>query len=177
MARRAELPLSPAEAERQVAEVVERYREVVGSMETGGRPRTGQQAAVKAVGRAIALVAFVLQRAGEAGVTPERLGELTGWKPAFVQDLLERPAEPARVAPLTPEGIDPAAVAQSTASVGVAVRLQALLDEIAADVDDDGWSPAAADLDDLYDQIAGVWRAWRDALGRRLGPSAGMTSD
>ncbi len=171
MASRAELPIDPAEAERQVGEVVERYREVVRSMDEGGRPSIGQQAAVKAVGRAIALVAFVLQRASDAGVTLERLGELSGWEPAFVRDLLERPAAPARVAPLTPAGVDPGAVAQATASVASAVRLEALLDEVAADVEDETWSPAAADLDDLYDQIASAWRAWRGALGRRDPPA------
>jgi hypothetical protein len=163
--------MEPAEAERQVGEVVERYREVVRSMEAGGRPVSGQHAAVKAVGRAIALVAFVLQRARDAGVTPERLGELSGWEPSFIQDLLERPAEPTRVAPLTPSGVDSAMVAQATASAAAAVRLQALLDEILADVEDDAWSPAAADLDDLHERIAGGWRAWRAALGRRDPPA------
>lgn len=169
--------LDPAEAERQVGEVVERYREVAHSMEAGGRPTIGQQAAVKAVARAIALVAFVLQRAREAGVPPERLGELTGWEPGFVQELLNRPAEPARVARLTPPGVDPGAVAQATASVAAAVRLRALLDEIVADVEDESWSPAAADLDDLQDRIAGAWRAWRGALGRRHPPTPRTTSD
>lgn len=167
MALPGERPLGPAEAERQVSEVVERYREVVHSMEGGGRPSTGQQAAVKAVARGIALVAFVMRRARDAGVEPARLGELAGWEPAVVEDLLARPAEPARVAPLTPPGVDPAAVAQATASVAAAVRVQALLDEIAADVEDEAWSPAAADLDDLHDRIADAWRAWRGALGRR----------
>jgi hypothetical protein len=167
MAPRPELTPDPPEAERQVSEVIARYREVVRSMKAGGRPSTGQQAAVKAVGRAIALAAFVMQRARDAGVTPTRLGELSGWEPGFVEELLERPAEPARVAPLTPPGLDPGAVAQATASVAAAARLQALLDEIVADVEDESWSPAAADLDDLYDGIATAWRAWRGTLGRR----------
>ena len=172
MAQHPKLPLDPAEAERQVAEVAERYREVVRSMETGDRPTIGQQAAVKAVARAIALVAFVFQRARDAGVTAARLGELSGWEPAFIQDLLEPPADPGRVAPLTPPGVDPRAVAQATASVVAAVRLQALLEAIVADVDDEAWSPAAADLDELHDRIAGAWREWRRTLGRR-GPPAG----
>jgi hypothetical protein len=173
MAHRPERPADLAEAERQVREVVERHREVVSAMEAGGRPSTGQQAAVKAVGRAVALVAFVLRRARDAGVTPARLAELSGWERAFVEDLLERPAEPERVAPLTPPGIDPRAVAQAAASVAAAVRLQTLLDEIAADVEDEAWSPAAADLDDLRDRLAADWRTWRGALGRRSDSAAG----
>jgi hypothetical protein len=166
-------PPEVAEAERQVREVVDRYHEVVRSMEAGGRPGIGQQAAVKAVGRAIALVAFVLQRARDAGVGAARLAELSGWEPAFVEDLLQRPAEPERVAPLVPRGIDPRAVAQAAASVAAAVRLQVLLDEIVADVEDEAWSPAAEDLDDLRDRLGAAWRTWRGALGRRPDSAAG----
>jgi hypothetical protein len=160
-------PPELAEAERQVREVVERHREVVRAMESGGRPSTGQQAAVKAVGRTVALVAFVLQRARDAGVTPARLAQLSGWEPGFVEDLLARPAEPARVARLTPRGLDPRAVAQAAESLAAAARLQALLEEIGADVADEAWSPAAADLDDLRDRLATAWHAWRGGLGRR----------
>jgi hypothetical protein len=166
-------PPELAEVERQVREVVERHREVVRSMEAGGRPGIGQQAAVKAVARAIALVAFVLQRARDAGVSPERLAELSGWDDGLVRELLERPGAPMRVAPLTPAGVDPGAVAQAAESVAAAVRLQALLDEIAADVEDPAWSPAAADLDDLRDRLAGAWRTWRGALGRRPDSASG----
>jgi hypothetical protein len=166
-----ELPVDPAEAERQVGEVVARYREVVRSMEAGGRPSTGQRAAVKAVGRAIALAAFVMRRALDAGVTPGRLGELSGWDPSFVQELLERPAEPQPIARLIPPGVDPQAVAQASASVAATVRLRALLDEIAADVEDEAWSPAAADVDELHERVAEAWRAWRGSLGRRPPPA------
>ena len=54
---------SALEAERQVVEVSNRYREVVAAMDAGGRPAVGQWAAVKAVGRSLQLVAFVLKRA------------------------------------------------------------------------------------------------------------------
>jgi hypothetical protein len=155
------------EAERQVTEAADRYREVVRSMEAGGRPEIGQQAAVKAVGRAIQLIAFVLKRAAAAGSTPERLGELTGWEPELVRELLERPPEPALVVRVTPPGVDPGEIARAAASVEAAQRLHALAGDMLADIDDDAWSPAAADLGELHDQVESVWHAWRQALGRQ----------
>src|SRR3954468_17077086 len=140
------------EAERQVVEATERYREVTASMEAGGRPEPGQRAAVKAVGRSLQLVTFVLKRAAAAGVTVERLSELTGWEPELVTQALQRPAEPALVARVAPPGLDVAAVAQAAASWEAEQRLRALLDEVLQEVTDEGWSPAAADLDDLRER-------------------------
>ena len=154
------------EAERQVVEATERYREVTASMEAGGRPETGQRAAVKAVGRALQLVAFVLKRAAAAGVTVERLGELTRWEPELIRQALERPPEPALVARVAPAALDPTAVARAAASFGAEQRLRALLDQVMRDVDDDEWSPAAADLDDLRERLESAWRGWRRPLGR-----------
>src|SRR3954449_12459961 len=133
------------EAERQVVEATERYREVTASMEAGGRPEAGQRASVKAVGRALQLVAFVLRRAAAAGVTVERLTELTRWEPEIIRQALERqraklrpagaargarsgrrgPPGPARVAPAARA---PPAVARAAASFGAEQRLRALLD-------------------------------------------------
>jgi len=154
------------EAERQVVEATERYREVTASMEAGGRPETGQRAAVKAVGRALQLVAFVLQRAAAAGVSVERLAELTRWEPELIRQALERPPEPALVARVAPAALDPTAVARAAASFGAEQRLRALLDQVMRDVDDDEWSPAAADLDDLRERLESAWRGWRRPLGR-----------
>jgi|SRR4051812_15811741 hypothetical protein len=154
------------EAERQVVEATERYREVTASMEAGGRPEAGQRAAVKAVGRALQLVAFVLRRAAAAGVTVERLTELTRWEPEIIRQALERPPEPALVARVAPAALDPTAVARAAASFGAEQRLRALLDQVMRDVDDDEWSPAAADLDDLRERLESAWRGWRRPLGR-----------
>jgi hypothetical protein len=160
---------SPIEAERQVVEAAERYREVISSMEEGGRPETRQRAAVKAVARSLQLVAFVLQRAAGAGVAPERLAELTGWEPELVREMLRRPPEPALVARLAPPGIDAAGVARAAAAFEAAQRLHALVGEMLADIDDEAWSPAGEDLDDLHDQVESVWRSWRRSLGRQPG--------
>jgi hypothetical protein len=46
------------------------------------------------------------------------------------------------------------------------VRLGVLLEEIAADVGSDDWSPAPADVDELRDGLEAVWTRWRAALGR-----------
>ena len=165
-----ERALSALEAERQVVAAADRYREVIASMEAGGRPEAGQRAAVKAVGRSLQLVAFVLKRAAIAGVTPERLGELTGWEPELVREMLDRRPEPALVARVAPPGLDAAGVAQAAAAFQAAQRLHTLLDDMLADVDDDAWSPAAADLDDLSDQVESVWRSWRRSLGRQPVP-------
>jgi hypothetical protein len=165
--------VSTSEAERQVLEVVDRYREAVGSVEAGGRPEVGQQAAVKAVGRALRLAAFVFKRASTAGVTPERLGELTGWEPDLVREMLERPTDPAFVVRVAPRGVDARAVAQAAASFEAAQQLRALLDDMLADVDDAAWSPAATDLDKLHDQVAGAWQAWRRGLGRENAHAVG----
>ena len=159
--------ISVVEAERQVLAAAERYREVIASMDVAGRPEAGQRAAVKAVGRALQLVAFVLQRAAAAGVTPERLGELTAWEPELVRELLARRPEPALVTRIAPRGLDPAAVARAAASFEAEQQLRALLDGILADVDDDAWSPAAADLDELRERLESAWRSWRGALGRQ----------
>jgi hypothetical protein len=157
---------SVLEAERQVLEAGNRYREVVASMQAGGRPEAGQRAAVKAVGRSLQLVAFVLKRAAAIGITVERLAELTGWDAELVRQALERRPEPALVARVSPPGVDPAAVAQAAASFEAEQRLRGLVDEMLADLEDDAWSPAAADLDDLREQLESVWQRWRRSLGR-----------
>src|SRR4051812_49697022 len=81
---------SRAEAERQLSAAAERHREVLPSMQESGRPEAGQHVAVKAVGRAVALVSFALKRAAEVGVSFERLVELTGGGPGLVREALER---------------------------------------------------------------------------------------
>jgi hypothetical protein len=153
------------EAERQLAAAVERHREVLASMQELGRPEAGQHVAVKAVGRAVHLVTFALARAAESGVPLERLVELTGWEPRLVSDALARGSEPSLVARLAPPGLDPDAVAQSAAIIEATARLRALTQRIVADVDDDAWSPALADLNALYARLDSEWKAWRQTLG------------
>jgi hypothetical protein len=156
-----------AEAERQLAAAAERHREVLASMQESGRPDAGQHVAVKAVGRAVHLVTFALRHAAEGGVPLERLVELTGWEPRLVDEALARGPEPSLVARLAPAGLDPDAVAQAAASIEATSRLQALTQRILADIEDDAWSPSAADLADLHERLDSEWRAWRQTLGRR----------
>jgi len=113
------------------------------------------------------LVWFTLSRAAAAGVPHERLVELTGWDEALVREALGSGPRPPIVARLTPEGLDPDAVAQAASSFEATARLDALVASILADVGDPGWSPAAADLDDLCERLETAWRSWRQALGRR----------
>lgn len=151
-------------------------------MQELGRPESGQLIAVKAVGRAVHVVSFALRRAAESGVPLERLAELTGWAPALVSEAVARAPDPMRppttsyVARLAPATLDAGAVAQAAASVEATARLHALTQRILADVDDDAWSPAAADLVDLHERLDAEWRAWRQRLGAVHGsapPSAG----
>jgi hypothetical protein len=63
--------------------------------------------------------------------------------------------------------LDANAVAQAAASFEATSRVEAVLRTILADVGDDAWSPAGADLDDLADRVEAVWRSWRQGLGRK----------
>jgi hypothetical protein len=159
------------EAEHQLAAAVERHREVLASMRELGRPESGQHVAVKAVGRAVHLVSFALRHAAECGVPLKRLVELTGWEPDLVSEALARAPDPMRppaptfVARLAPAELDPGAVADATASVEASARLHALTQRILADVGNDAWSRAPADLADLHERLDGEWRSWREALG------------
>ena len=154
--------MDQAEAERQVVAAVDRYEEVAASMDRGGRPETGQRAAVKAVGRAIQLLSFVLKRAAASGVTLERLSELTAWEPAVVREVLEQ--QPEAIARVTPAGLDADAVAHAAAGSEASLRLHTLTEAILADVDDQDRTPAAADLDELHERLESEWRAWRSRL-------------
>ena len=154
------------EAERQLAAAVERHREVLASMREPGRPETSQHVAVKAVGRAVHLVSFALRQAVEAGVSLERIVELTRWEPELVSEAVARapnplqPPAPGLVARLAPAGLDPSAVAQAAASAEATARLQELTQRILADVD--AWVAAPADLVDLHERLDSEWRSWRD---------------
>lgn len=152
------------EIERQVVAAADRYREVATSHDVAGLPESGRHAAAKAVGRAIQLLSFVLRRAVEAGITIERLSELTGLDREPVRELLERPREPELVSRFAPPGVDPAEVARAAASSDASQRLHALAGAILTDIDDERWSPAAADLDELHDRLQSTWRAWRNGL-------------
>jgi hypothetical protein len=157
-----------AEAERQLAAAAERHAEVVASIRVGGRSPSGQQTATRALARGVQLVWFSLARATAAGVPFERLVELTGWDEELVRDALGSGPEPLVVARLTPDGLDPDAVAQAASSFEATARLDALLASIMADVGDPAWSPAAADLDELCERLETAWRAWSQGLGRRI---------
>jgi hypothetical protein len=162
---------SRAEAERQLSASAERHREVLASMEQLGRPEAGQHVAVKAVGRAVALVSFALKRAAEVGVSFERLEELTGWEPDLVREALERTVpEPWFVARLAPPGVDARALAEAAAAFDSLARLQDLTQRVLADLEREaGTSSAAApaDLDDLHDRWESAWRSWREGLTSR----------
>jgi hypothetical protein len=156
-----------AEAERQLAAAAERHAEVVASIQVGGRSPSGQQTATRALARGVQLVWFTLARAAAAGVPFERLVELTGWDEQLVREALGRGTAPPAVARLTPEDLDPDAVAQATASFEATARLDGVMASILADVGDPAWSQAAADLDDLCERLETAWHTWRQALGRR----------
>jgi hypothetical protein len=157
-----------AEAERQLAASAERHREVIASMHELGRSVASHHVALKSVGRAVHLVSFALKRAAETGVPFERLVELTGWEPDLVREALELTVpEPRFVARLAPAGADARAVAQAAATFEATTRLQGLTQRVLADVDDQAWSPAPADLDDLCDRLETAWRSWRQRLGRQ----------
>jgi len=163
---------SRAEAERQLAAAAERHREAVASMQELGRPEAGQSVAIKVVGRAVHLVSFALRRAAEAGVSFERLVELTGWEPDLVREGLERPVpEPRVVARLAPAGVDARAVAQAAATFEAIRCLRELTQRVLADVEPvvgDARPPLApAQVDDLHDRFETAWRSWRQALGQR----------
>jgi hypothetical protein len=155
------------EAERQLAAAAERHAEVVASIHVGGRSPSSQQTATRALARGVQLVWFTLSRAAASGVPFERLVELTGWDESLVREALERPhPESPVLARLTPDGLDPDAVAQAASSFEATARLDALLASILADVGDPSWSPAAADLDELCERLETAWRSWRQGLGR-----------
>jgi hypothetical protein len=157
---------SRAEAERQVSASAERHREVLASMQQLGRPEAGQHVAVKAVGRAVALVSFALKRAAEVGVSSERLVELTGWEPDLVREALERTVpEPWFVARLAPSGVDARALAEAAAAFDSLARLQDLTQRVLADLDREAGAPA--DLDALHDRWEIAWRSWREELASR----------
>jgi hypothetical protein len=156
-----------AEAERQLAAAAERHAEFVASIQLGGRSPSSQQTATRALARGVQLVSFTLSRAAASGVPFARLVELTGWDEELVRETLGRGPEPPVVARLTPEGLDPDAVAQAAASFEATARLDALTASILADVGDPAWSPAAADLDELCERLETAWRSWRQGLGRR----------
>jgi len=154
------------EAERQLIAAVERHREALASLRELGRPESGQHVAVKGLGRAVQLVVFALRYAAQSGVPLERLMELTGWEKQLVDEALARSPDPRFVARLAPAGLDPDAVARSAAAIEATARLQALTQRILADVGDEAWSPAAADLADLHDRLDREWRSWCKALAR-----------
>src|SRR3954449_1966960 len=127
---------SRAEAERQLAAAAERHREAVASMQELGRPEAGQHVAIKVVGRAVDFVSFALRRAAAAGVSFERLVELTGWEPDLVREGLERAVpEPRVVARLAPSGVDARAVAQAAATFEAIRCLEELTHRVLADVE------------------------------------------
>jgi hypothetical protein len=161
--------ISAAEAERQLAAAAERHGEVVAAMQLGDRPAIARESATRALARGVQLVWFTLVRAAAAGVPFERLVELTGWDEALVRETLGQGPGPAVIARVTAEGIDAHAVAQAAASFAASTRVEVLLQRILADIGDDAWSPAGADLEDLCDRLESTWRSWRRQLGRHDG--------
>ena len=66
---------------------------------------------------------------------------------------------------ISPYG-DPSSRLTAAASVEATARLQALTQRILADVGNDAWSRAPADLVDLHERLDAEWRSWRQALER-----------
>jgi len=62
---------------------------------------------------------------------------------------------------------DARAAAQAAAMFEATTRLRGLTQRVLADVDDEAWSPAPAELDALYDRLESAWRSWRQGLGRQ----------
>src|SRR4051812_50172865 len=67
------------ESERQLAAAADRHREVVAAMKSVDRSAVSEEAAIRALGRGVQLVAFTLRRAAAAGVPFERLVAVSGW--------------------------------------------------------------------------------------------------
>ncbi|WP_157592490.1 hypothetical protein [Solirubrobacter soli] len=154
---------SPAEAERQLTAAAERHREAVSSSQELGRPEAGQHAAIKSVGRAVQLVSFALRRAEAAGVSHDRLVELSGWESDLVREGLRRVPEPHVIARLAPTGLDPRAVGHSAAGFEVLTRLNELTQAVSAEVD--GEPPSALrrpDLEALRERFDTAWASWLD---------------
>jgi len=84
--------MTPVEAERQLAAAADRHREALASRDEPGRPEAGQHVAAKAVDRADELVWFALRQGSEAGVSSERLAEVSGWEPGAVREGLRAPS-------------------------------------------------------------------------------------
>jgi len=161
-------PDAPAvEAERQLAAAADRHHEVLAAVQADDGSIVSREAATRALARGVQLVAFTLARAAQAGVPFERLVELSGWDEGLVRETLDRGAAATVVARMTPARLDANAVAQAAASFEATSRVEAVLRTILADVGDDAWSPAGADLDDLADRVEAVWRSWRQGLGRQ----------
>jgi hypothetical protein len=125
------------EAERQLTAAVDRHREALASMGELGRPESGQNVAVKAVGRAVQLVVFALRHAAQCGVPHERLVELTGWDNQLVDEALARSLDPRLIARMAPAVLDADAVARAAAGIEATTRLQAPTQRILADVGDE----------------------------------------
>ena len=155
-----------AEAERRLAAAADRHREVVAAMKSVDRSAVSEEAAIRALARGVQLVAFTIRQAAASDVPLERIVELSGWDGELVRATIGEGAEARMVARVMPEGVDPQAVAQASASFEATARVEAVLRAILADVDDAAWSPAGADLDDLADRLESLWRSWRQALGR-----------
>jgi hypothetical protein len=152
---------SPIEAERQLTAAAERHREAVSASHELGRSEAGQHAAIKSVGRAVQLVSFALRRAEAAGVSHDRLVELSGWGPDLVREGLRRVPEPHVIARLAPTGLDPRAVAHAAVGFEVLGLLEELTRAVHADVD--GEPPQQPDLEALHDRFDSAWASWLDS--------------
>ena len=155
--------LKSDEAERQLIAAAERHREALALVQQLGRPEAGQHVAVKAADRAVRLVCFALRRGAEAGISTQRLAELTEWDAARVTDGLTRPHDPQFVASLAPPGLGHSFAADTAAAVTATARLDDLTQEMLAGVLDGTWTPSADELDELHDRLATEWTSWRSA--------------
>lgn len=161
--------LTRSEAERQLAAAVARHREAVAALDQGGRSPAGETSAAGAVARGAALIAYTLRRAQSAGVSVERMAEISTWDADVIREALTEGVEPVLLRAL-PRDLGPDATERAAETLNAMAQIDQLLREISADLIDVAAAPGPADLDELHDRLDRQWRAWRHAHQVTGGP-------
>jgi hypothetical protein len=143
----------------------ERYREVAASADVAGLPESGRPPPRRRSGAR----SSCSRSCSSAPRTPASASSASAscpdGSPSSCANCWSAPGAEfvSRVRPQ----VDAVAVARA-ASADASQRLHELAGAILADVDDEQWSPAAADLDELHERLETVWRAWRAGLRRTM---------